>query len=139
MAGVSLCQTATPAPGATPNSSSRWARLVAAWSNSDHVNTLSGESSENSTQAGLSGVDAALRATHSDRVMSVHQPAARYCAASALVTAAASTPIARSYEYRTRPICMGYVHLNRTVAAALLAHGWPLRHRRCGNEVPQTA
>src|SRR6516165_6131983 len=100
MAGVSLCQTATPSPGATPDSRRRWARLVAAWSNWDHVNAPSGESRENSTYAGLSGVDAALCATHSDKVTSVHQPAARYCAASALVTAAASTPIARSYGWR---------------------------------------
>src|SRR6476659_2989289 len=35
--------------------------------------------------------------THSDSVVSPHQPAARYCAASALVTAAPSTPITRSY------------------------------------------
>ena len=46
--------------------------------------------------AGLSGVEAALRATQSDNVVSDHQPAARYCAASALVTATPSTPIARS-------------------------------------------
>ena len=59
-------------------------------------------------------MNAALWATHSDNVVSDHQPAARYCAASALVTAAASTPIARSYEYRTRPIREGYLHLNRT-------------------------
>ena len=36
--------------------------------------------------------------TQSDNVVSDHQPAARYCAASALVTATPSTPIARSYE-----------------------------------------
>src|ERR1700742_2880718 len=149
MAGVSLCQPAPPAPGATPNSSSRRARLVAAWSNSDHVNTLSGESSENSTQAGLSGVDAALRAMHSDRVMSVHQPAARYCAASALVTAAASTPIARSYEISDTPHLHGLrtpqQNRCRTIAGAwLAAAAQGLRERLLQNalrrpRVPATA
>src|ERR1700730_1539066 len=102
MAELSLCHTATPSPGATPRSSSRCARLVAARSNSHQVSPWSAPSPEKSTYAGLSGDEPALRRTHSDRVVSDHQPAARYRAASALVKAAPSTPITKSYEDRLK-------------------------------------
>ena len=59
------------------------------------------ESADNSMYAVLSGMAAALRPTHSESVVSDHQPAARYRAASAPVTATPSTPITRSYESRT--------------------------------------
>src|SRR5262245_10586505 len=104
MAAESLCQNATPSPGVTATAISRWARLVAALSNSAHVNVWSGASGAKSMYAGLSGVDAAFCATRADRVVSDHQPAARYFAASALVTATPSTPIGRSYGRSFRPL-----------------------------------
>src|SRR6185295_2755830 len=127
MAAESLCQNATPSPGVTPSAISRWARLVAAWSNSTHVNVWSGALGAKSMYADLSGVDAPFCATRADRVVSDHQPAARYCAASALVTAAPSTPIGRSYgrpRRRLRRIWQLYPQRQDT---AMLTPGHPGR------------
>ena len=101
------CPCATPRPrhrARRPGPAARWARFVAAWSNSRPGQRRSGASARSRCRPVCPATNAALRRTHSDRVVSDHQPAARYCAASALVTAAPSTPITRSYEIADRAL-----------------------------------